>query len=293
MRTIVLMIENSAAVDLALGRSSVRQRILTLLIEDAGSRLHLREIQRRADTSPGTASRELAKLVAAGLIEREAEGHQVYFKASTSPVATMLRSLLLAMPQAESGTRTPRLARAATPAVAAAAPSPPAAESSPASIEPGAAQPARRAPDARVAETVEPRSARPLTAGAAVTAPASASISTQGGTSVSTDPDLLGLQIARSLAESLRAIYGERLQGVYLYGTRAAGAAPADADVETIVVLDHVDHYGQELEKTSHACASLSRDYRILVGRVFVSAAAWNGDPTGSLRQIRSEAVAV
>ena len=281
------MLENSAAVDLALGRSSVRQRILTLLIEDAGSRLHLREIQRRADTSPGTASRELAKLVAAGLIEREAEGHQVYFKASTSPVATMLRSLLLAMPQAESGPRPPRLARVAAPALAAAAPS------SAASIEPGAAQPARRAPDARVVETVEPRSARPLTAGGAVTAPASATISTQGGTSVSTDPDLLGLQIARSLAESLRAIYGARLQGMYLYGTRAAGTAPADADVETIIVLDNVDHYGQELEKTSHVCASLSRDYRILVSRVFVSAAAWDGDPTGSLRQIRSEAVAV
>jgi DNA-binding transcriptional ArsR family regulator len=249
------MIENSAAVDLALGRSSVRHRILALLIEDASGRLHLREIQRRADTSPGTASRELAKLVAAGLIEREAEGNQVYFKASTSPVATMLRSLLLAMPQAETGPRPPRLQRAKPSAVATAAPASPTA--------------------------------------AAIAAPTSATIATGDRTAVSTEPDLLGLQIARSLSESLSALYGERLQGVYLYGIRAAGAAAADADVETVVVLDQVDHYGQELEKTSHVCASLSRDFRILVGRVFVSAAAWNGDPTGSLRQIRSEAVAV
>ena len=287
------MIENSAAVDLALGRSSVRQRILALLIEDAGCRLHLREIQRRADTSPGTASRELAKLVAAGLIEREAEGNQVYFKASTSPVASMLRSLLLAMPQAETGPRPPRLSRAKPPAVATATPASPAAPASPATFKPDRAQPARPALDARVAETAESRTAGPSPAGASVTAPTSSTIATPGRTAVSSNPDLLGLQIARSLAESLRAVYDERLQGVYLYGARAAGAAPADADVETIVVLDNVDHYGQELEKTSHVCASLSRDFRILVSRVFVSAASWEGDPTGSLRQIRSEAVAV
>ena len=76
------MFENSALVDLAVGRSSVRQRLLALLMDESCGRLHLRELQRRAATSPGTASRELAKLVAAGLIEREAEGSQVYFRAS-------------------------------------------------------------------------------------------------------------------------------------------------------------------------------------------------------------------
>ena len=70
-------------------------------MDSASGRLHLREIQRRAGTSPGTASRERAKLVAAGLVEREAEGNQVYFRASTSPFATMLRSLLVAMPDPE------------------------------------------------------------------------------------------------------------------------------------------------------------------------------------------------
>jgi len=81
------MFENRPATDLLIGRSTIRQRILALLVSDPATRLHLREIQRRAGTSPGTASRELAKLVGAGLIEREAEGAQVYFQASATPRA--------------------------------------------------------------------------------------------------------------------------------------------------------------------------------------------------------------
>jgi predicted transcriptional regulator with HTH domain len=57
--------ENSPLVGLVIGRSGVRRRILALLMDESTSRLHLREIQRRAGTSPGTASRELGKLVAA------------------------------------------------------------------------------------------------------------------------------------------------------------------------------------------------------------------------------------
>jgi DNA-binding transcriptional ArsR family regulator len=88
------VIENISAVDLVVGRSTVRRRILALLMAGPERRLHLREIQRRATTSPGTASRELGRLVAAGLVEREAEGHQVYFRTIASPYATMIRTLL-------------------------------------------------------------------------------------------------------------------------------------------------------------------------------------------------------
>jgi DNA-binding transcriptional ArsR family regulator len=88
------VIENISGVDLVIGRSTVRRRILALLMAGPERRLHLREIQRRATTSPGTASRELGRLVAAGLVEREAEGHQVYFRTITSPYATMIRTLL-------------------------------------------------------------------------------------------------------------------------------------------------------------------------------------------------------
>lgn len=91
------MNENGAAdpTSLLLGRSRVRRAILALLIEGRQGRLHLREIQRRVGTSPGTAARELERLVAAGLLEREAEGRQVYFHARRdAPLFEPVRDLV-------------------------------------------------------------------------------------------------------------------------------------------------------------------------------------------------------
>ena len=275
------MFENSAAVELTVGRSSVRQRILALLMDESAGRLHLREIQRRADTSPGTASRELAKLVAAGLIERDAEGNQVYFRVSSSPVATMLRSLLIAMPAPESTPRPPRMPRAR--AVAAAGRDK--------SIATGAEADAGSAGD----EAPRLFGSVPLTATAELTTVAGGAQATAAApqTDDVQSPDPVGLEIAGRFAESIRSMYGESVRGIYLCGARAAGPVPADTDVETIVVLDRVEHYGSELERTSHLCAALSHESRLIVSRIFVSEASWNGGLDGNPPAVRSEAVAV
>lgn len=57
---------------------------------------YLREIARSAETSPSSLQRELAALTAAGLITREARGHQVYFRANReSPLFEELRSIVV------------------------------------------------------------------------------------------------------------------------------------------------------------------------------------------------------
>jgi DNA-binding transcriptional ArsR family regulator len=326
------MLEISSALDLTVGRSTVRQAILALLMDDPGCRLHLREIQRRAATSPGTASRELAKLVAAGLVEREAEGAQVYFRASNSPFATMLRSILLAMPSPERGPRPRRLPRpgrtkataapaadqvefepavansgiasAAAGSIASAAAgsiaSPvasaePVAPASPAEIDPSPG-------DTVIAALAEP-AVKPRHVAARVFEPAPRQRSQAPSEQVAgadtlespapSSADSLGLKAASRFAESVRLAYGDTLRGVYLYGARAGGSAAGDADVETIIVLDQVDHYGAELEKTSQMCASLSHEFGVLVSRIFVSESTWEGGPDGRLPLVRSEAVAL
>lgn len=80
---------------LLLGRSRLRAAILALLMDSPGVRLHLREIARRVGTSAGTARRELARLEAAGLVVREAEGRQVYFHAATEgPLFEAVREIV-------------------------------------------------------------------------------------------------------------------------------------------------------------------------------------------------------
>lgn len=206
-------------------------------------RLHLREVQRRARTSPGTASRELARLVAAGLVERQAEGHQVYFRATASPFATMVRTMLI------------------VPVVG---------EPDPVSI---ASTSASSAPEpTRLPRTIH-------AAGPAQKRPHR--------------PDALGLRVAGRLAEVLRPLYAARLVGVFLYGERARGEPKPDADVEVVVVLDTIDRYGDELERTSATCAGLSLEFGLIVSRVFVSENTWRSRTDDHLLALRSEVVAV
>jgi DNA-binding transcriptional ArsR family regulator len=277
----VLMFENSQIMHLTVGRSIVRQRILALLLAEPGPRLHLREIQRRANTSPGTASRELAKLVSAGLIERETEANQVYFRGSASPFATMLRSLLVNAPtplpasaglQGDGTTPAPPLHFVVTPA---------AAQPDPAG---GTSEPA--------AEPVADATA-PGVVGLGIATPLAETVTIPGGGRLGVNADPLGLEAGATVAAQMRAIYCERLRGVFLYGQRAAGGAPPDSDVELLVVLDRIERYGEELDRTSTVFASLSLDLGVVVSRVFVSEADWRDRTDGQLPGVRAEAVSL
>jgi DNA-binding transcriptional ArsR family regulator len=72
-----------------------RRRVLGLLLLRPDEVLHGREIARRTGLPQGTLTRELAKLVGAGLLKREKRGNQQLYGANTeSPVFAELASIL-------------------------------------------------------------------------------------------------------------------------------------------------------------------------------------------------------
>jgi DNA-binding transcriptional ArsR family regulator len=313
LSTIVLVFENNASTDLAMGRSSVRRRILTVLAQPE-TRLHLREIQRRAGTSPGTASRELGRLVAAGLIEREAEGNQVYFRGATTPLATMLRALLAGNVAGRPGIPPHRVSSAERAAPKPSQPNRSTLIGADSGAAAGRAAAGRAAAGRAAAGRVEERGSRSpaLTTSASATAPslapadnsaargsaalddtAAAADAADAALTTTNSPDEVGLRIAARLADRIRPSYGSRLLGIYLYGPRARGEARPDSNVDVLLVLDHVDRYCDELEQTSASCADLSQEESLVVSRVFVSETAWLTRSDGQLPAIRKEAVAI
>ncbi len=290
------MFENAALADLVMGRSTVRQSILALLMSDQVTRLHLREIQRRVGTSPGTASRELARLVAAGLVEREAEGSQVYFRASVTPVAAMMRQLLLI--QADRPLSAPtRIPRARKPQQAAA---PAEAEPADAILDQAAAAVPETAPklwpaattDGATTDTYAPTEPGPVAVGLDADLVLAAAPVEPRESAATAPPDPLALVVAARFTAAIRPLYGERLKGVFLYGPRAIGHAPEDSDVELLVVLDRVDGYGVELERTSAVCAQLSLDLGLVVSRAFVADSPWPDPGPGFVAVTRDDEVA-
>lgn len=72
-----------------------RRRVLALLLLQPNQRYHVREIARLTQTTPGTLTRELAKLADAGLVLRNENGRHVEYTANqASPVYSELASIL-------------------------------------------------------------------------------------------------------------------------------------------------------------------------------------------------------
>ncbi len=58
-------------------------------------------------------------------------------------------------------------------------------------------------------------------------------------------------KLLNEVKQGLKRLYGDRLRGVYLFGSYARGEADAESDVDVLILLDEVTHYFGETERTS------------------------------------------
>ena len=94
------------------------------------------------------------------------------------------------------------------------------------------------------------------------------------------------------LKRDLESLYSRRLHGLYLYGSYARAEQQWDSDVDILIILDQIDFYGSEIDRTSRIISSLSLQYGVSISRVFVSAEAWREAHNGFLSNVREEAIA-
>jgi predicted nucleotidyltransferase len=98
-------------------------------------------------------------------------------------------------------------------------------------------------------------------------------------------------QVMAELKDQLAVLYGERLKGLYLFGSHARDDADDESDVDIMIVLDRVDHYSREISETSEVISELSLKHRISLSRFFASETQWQNDPTNFFLNVREEAV--
>jgi uncharacterized protein len=104
----------------------------------------------------------------------------------------------------------------------------------------------------------------------------------------------VSVKIRRLLVElksELARMYGARLSGVFLFGSRARGDAKPGSDCDILIVLDRVTDYGAEIDRTSVLVSRLSLAYGVSISRVFVPASEWKRRRTPFLENVREEAV--
>jgi len=95
------------------------------------------------------------------------------------------------------------------------------------------------------------------------------------------------------LKNGLVKLYGERLKGLYLYGSYARGDEREGSDLDILVVLNDFERAPIELKNTDELMGNLSLEYLITVSPVFMRESDWLTGDKPLLRNVRVEGVPV
>jgi predicted nucleotidyltransferase len=99
--------------------------------------------------------------------------------------------------------------------------------------------------------------------------------------------------ILTELKARLQDLYGERLKGLYLFGSYARGDASEDSDIDVALVLDDFEYASDIIEETGELVSRLSLACEGVVSIVPIREADLRAREDSFLANVRREGVAV
>ncbi len=108
------------------------------------------------------------------------------------------------------------------------------------------------------------------------------------------DRDKLPLIVQTALKElkdALQNLYGERLQGLYLYGSYARGTAHQGSDIDILIVLAGTFKPGAEITRMSSVVSTICLHHDLLISLYPISSEGFETHRGPFLETVRDDAV--
>jgi len=100
-------------------------------------------------------------------------------------------------------------------------------------------------------------------------------------------------ELLQELRGLLQQLYGEKLRGLYLYGSHARQEADPESDVDVIIVLKDFGDYWEEVQRTGSIISDLSLKYDVSISPVRLREVDWLTEDSPFLNSARREAIAL